>query len=79
MSKTRYRLDEAAARFGVSPRTFRRWWLTGKTCLQAWRPSHKLGEASRGLFFTAESVDAFDKSGFITPEMYEDVLLREGE
>ncbi len=75
--KTRYRLDEAAARFGVSPRTFRRWWLSGETCLVAWRPSHKLGSTSKGLFFTAESIEEFDRSGFVSPEIYEDLLLEE--
>jgi len=63
-------LVEVAARFGVHVRTIRRWWLSGKTCLKAWNPDHRIG--SRGLRFTTESVDAFELSGVILPEEYED-------
>lgn len=78
-TKNRYRLDEAAARFEVSPRTFRRWWMSGETCLVAWRPSHKLGKISKGLYFTAASVDEFDRSGFITAADYKELLLGDGD
>ena len=64
------RIDEVAVRFDVHVRTVRRWWLSGKTCLKAWHPDHRIG--ARGLRFTTESVDAFEAGGALLPEEYED-------
>jgi hypothetical protein len=64
------RIDEVAVRFGVQPRTVRRWWLSGKTCLRAWHPDHRIG--SKGLRFIAESVDEFESDGMMLPENYKE-------
>ena len=60
------RIDEVAGRFNVSTRTVRRWWLSGRTCLDAWHPEHRIG--SKGLRFTIESVDKFEVNGQILQE-----------
>lgn len=62
------RIDEVAERFGVKARTVRRWWESGKTCLQAWHPDHRIG--SKGLRFTTESVEAFETNGMMNPEEF---------
>ena len=57
---------EVAEKFGVTSRTVRNWWKSGKTCLKAWHPCHALG--LRGLRFTAESVEQLVLSGQICPD-----------
>lgn len=70
-AKKRYmRIDEVAERFRVHPRTIKRWWQSGKTCLKAWRPVHLIG--SRGLFFTSESVDELERQGIVAPDKWEE-------
>lgn len=64
------RIDEVAERFSVHPRTVRNWWLSGKTCLQAWHPDHRL--CSKGLRFSIQSVDEFEKRGLVSPGEWED-------
>lgn len=74
--KKRYmRLDEVAERFGVTSRTVRRWWLSGKTCLKAWHPDHRIG--SKGLRFTIESVEEFENGGMILPADFEEAAICE--
>jgi hypothetical protein len=60
------RIDEVAERFSVTPRTVRNWWLSGHTCLQAWHPGGPVG--TKGVRFTAESVEQFEKVGRIAPQ-----------
>ena len=73
-AKKRYmRIDEVAIRFDVTARTVRRWWLSGKTCLVAWHPDHRIG--SKGLRFTVESVDEFERSGTIQPDDYDEATI----
>ncbi len=70
-AKKRYmRIDEVAKRFEVHPRTVKRWWLSGKTCLKVWCPVHLVG--SRGLFFLTDSVDEFERTGMVNPEEWEE-------
>lgn len=61
---------EVAARFGVHVKTIRRWWLSGKTCLKAWHPDHRIG--AKGLLFTTESVLQLESEGVLLPEEYEE-------
>ena len=64
--KKRYvSVNELALVCGVTPRTVRNWWNTGKTCLQAWHPDHRLGV--KGLRFTKESADQFCNGNMINP------------
>ena len=58
--------SEVAEKFGVTPRTVRNWWKSGRTCLKAWHPHHSLG--LRGLRFTNESVEELAQSGEIHPD-----------
>lgn len=62
-------LTEVATRFDVHPSTFRRWWLSNKTCLKAWCPDHRIGKV--GLRFLIASVEEFEKSGQVNPDDYE--------
>lgn len=62
-------IGQVAARFGVSTRTIHNWWKSGKTCLVAWQPYHLIG--SRGVRFTKESVDEFERRSHIKPEQCE--------
>ena len=67
---TRYfTLEKVAERFNVNPRTLRRWWLSNKTCLKVWVPSHLIGVGH--LRFLASSVEEFEKTGRVHPEDYE--------
>lgn len=59
-------IGQVAARFGVSERTIKNWWLTGETCLELWRPHHLVGTS--GIRFTRKSVDEFEEKGKQTPE-----------
>ena len=71
VAKKRYQtIEEVAAVFGVHTRTIKNWWLSGKTCLVAWHPDHRIG--GKGLRFTSESVDEFERQGKITPGTWED-------
>lgn len=65
------RVDEVAEFFGVHRTTIQRWWLTGKTGIDAFHPSQN---GAAGLRFTAESVIAFVRRGFVTPEDYEEKI-----
>lgn len=65
MTKRYMRIDEVAEMFGVHVRTVKRWWESGKTCLVAWHPTHRI---CRGLLFSAESVRQFEATGQIFPE-----------
>jgi hypothetical protein len=69
------RIDEVAGRFDVSTRTVRRWFLSGKTCLEAWHPAQRIG--SKGLRFTVASVEEFEKRGLFSPLEWEDGELYE--
>lgn len=69
MIRKRWRsVNEVALILGVSPRTVRRWWLSGRTCLQAWTPPGC--ESARSLRFTTESVEQFECEGRICPDEY---------
>ena len=59
------RIDEVAGRFGVTTRTVRRWFLAGNTCLEAFRPAGCIG--TRGIRFTIESVEQFERTGLVDP------------
>lgn len=63
------RIDEVAARFEVTPRTVRNWWLSGRTCLQAFCPEQQIG--TRGLRFTAASVLEFEQRSLISPTQWD--------
>lgn len=65
VTKRYLRIDEVAVMFGVHVRTVKRWWESGKTCLVAWHPSHRI---CRGLLFSVESVRQFEASGQVSPE-----------
>ena len=67
------RADEVAERFGVHVRTLKNWWLAGNTCLVAWHPDHRIG--GKGLRFTTESVEAFERQGKVTPENWEEMSI----
>lgn len=69
------RIDEVAEIFEVTPRTVRNWWLSGKTCLQAFCPEQQIG--SRGLRFTRESVQQFEQRSLISPEQWESPCMDE--
>jgi hypothetical protein len=53
-------------RFGVSVRTIKRWFVDGRTCLEAWQPDHMIGKC--GLRFTKKSVMSFEQKNRIKPE-----------
>jgi transposase len=59
-------IGQVAMRFGVSVRTVKNWWLTGKTCLVVWRPHHLVGRS--GISFTKKSVKEFEEKGQLKPE-----------
>ena len=59
-------VNEVAERFGVDPETVRNWWKSNLSCLQGWQPHHTIGK--RGLRFTVESVEEFERTGMVGPE-----------
>lgn len=61
-------IGQVAQKLGVSTRTVRNWWLSGKTSLQAWCPGHMVGKS--GLKFTRKSVEVFVAQGHVKPEEY---------
>lgn len=61
-------IGQVAARLGVSVRTVKNWWLSGKTCLEVWRPHHLVGGS--GIRFTRKSVEEFEEKGKQTPEQW---------
>lgn len=63
------RVDSVAKIFGVHPRTVKNWWKSGKTCLIAWHPTHKIGN---GLLFTVESVKQFEELGQVDELLWVD-------
>lgn len=54
-------ISQVAQRLGVSARTVKNWWLSGKTCLEVWCPHHLVGKS--GLRFSRASVDEFMEKG----------------
>lgn len=58
-------IGQLATRLGVSVRTVKNWWLSGKTCLEVWRPHHLVG--SSGIRFTKKSVTRFEEIGRVKP------------
>jgi len=67
------RTDEVADRFGVHAQTLKNWWLTGRTCLVAWHPDHRI--CGKGLRFTVESVEEFERQGKVTPSGWDEPIL----
>jgi hypothetical protein len=62
-------IGQVAMRFGVSTRTVKRWWLSGKTCLEYWGPHHIIGKT--GMKFTKKSVIAFAEKGSLDPKEWD--------
>lgn len=61
-------IDQVAQRFGVSTRTIKNWWLSGRTCLEVFCPHHLIGRT--GLKFTRKSVDEFAAKSRVKPDEY---------
>jgi len=61
-------IGQVAQKLGVHPRTVKNYWMSGKTCLEVWCPSHLIGKT--GLKFTRKSVEEFIRQGQVKPEEY---------
>jgi transposase len=61
-------IGQVATRFGVSVRTVKNWYLSGRTALEVWCPAHLIG--TTGLRFTKKSVEVFESQGQRKPQDY---------